>query len=60
MNLTHSSEDANALIEQNNELSEALTIMQEEVTYLKLREKKIMYLVHVMQGKGYPVTQIFE
>jgi ABC-type transport system substrate-binding protein len=60
MNLTHSSEDANALVEQNNELSEALTIMQEEVTYLKLREKKIMYLVHVMQGKGYPVTQIFE
>jgi hypothetical protein len=60
MNLTHSSEDANALIEQNNELSEALAIMQEEVTYLKLREKKIMYLVHVMQGKGYPVTQIFE
>ena len=48
MNLTHSSEDANALVEQNNELSEALTIMQEEVTYLKLREKKIMYLVHVM------------
>lgn len=35
-------------------------MMQEEVTYLKLREKKIMYLVHVMQGKGYPVTQIFE
>jgi len=60
MNLTHSSEDANALVEQNNELSEALAIMQEEVTYLKLREKKIMYLVHVMQGKGYPVTQIFE
>ena len=60
MNLTHSSEDANALVEQNNALSEALTIMQEEVTYLKLREKKIMYLVHVMQGKGYPVTQIFE
>ena len=60
MNLTHSSEDANALVEQNNEMSEALTIMQEEVTYLKLREKKIMYLVHVMQGKGYPVTQIFE
>jgi len=60
MNLTHSSEDANALVEQNNELSEALTIMQEEVTYLKLREKKIMYLVNVMQGKGYPVTQIFE
>lgn len=60
MNLTRSSQDLNALVEQNNELSEALTIMQEEVTYLKLREKKIMYLVHVMQGKGYPVTQIFE
>ncbi len=60
MNLTRSSQEVNALVEQNNEMSEALTIMQEEVTYLKLREKKIMYLVHVMQGKGYPVTQIFE
>ena len=34
--------------------------MQDEITYLKLREKKIMYLVHLMQAKGYPVTSIFE
>ena len=27
---------------------------------MKLREKKIMYLVHLLQGKGYPVTQVFE
>ena len=27
---------------------------------MKLREKKIMYLVHILQGKGYPVNQIFE
>lgn len=60
MNLTRSSQDYNALVDQNNELNDALVIMQDEVTYLKLREKKIMYLVHLMQGKGYPITQIFE
>ena len=27
---------------------------------MRLREKKIMYLVHLLQGKGYPVTQVFE
>jgi Cdc6-like AAA superfamily ATPase len=56
MNLTRSSQDYNALVDQNNELNDALVIMQDEVTYLKLREKKIMYLVHLMQGKGYPIT----
>ncbi len=35
-------------------------MLQDEVNYLKLREKKIMYLVHLLQQKGYPVTQIFE
>ena len=52
MNLTRSSQDYNALVDQNNELNDALVIMQDEVTYLKLREKKIMYLVHLMQGKA--------
>ena len=28
----------------------------DENTYFKLREKKIMYLVHLLQAKGYPVT----
>lgn len=28
--------------------------------YLKLREKKIMYLVHLLQNKGYPVQNIYE
>ena len=42
------------------ELSGAFKECKEEVTYLKLREKKIMYLVHMMQSKGYPVTQVFE
>ena len=45
---------------QNGELKQALGGYQDEVTYLKLREKKIMYLVHLLQGKGYPVTQVFE
>lgn len=44
------------LIIQNNDLNDGLTMMQDEVHYLKLREKKIMYLVHLLQGKGYPVT----
>jgi len=34
--------------------------MQDEIIFLKLREKKIMYLVHLLQSKGYPVTQVFE
>ena len=34
--------------------------MDQELQYLRLREKKIMYLVHLLQGKGYPVTQVFE
>ena len=53
-------EDVNMLVRQNIELKSLLQALQDEITYLKLREKKIMYLVHLLQGKGYPVTQIFE
>ena len=52
--------DSNLLISQNRELKHILGSYSDEITYLKLREKKIMYLVHLLQGKGYPVTQIFE
>ena len=48
------------LLSQNQELNEGIAMLQDEVHYLKLREKKIMYLVHLLQQKGYPVTQIFE
>ena len=48
------------LVRQNVELKNLLQALQDEITYLKLREKKIMYLVHLLQGKGYPVTQVFE
>ena len=48
------------LMHQNQEMKHVLGSYTEEVTYLKLREKKIMYLVHLLQGKGYPVTQVFE
>ena len=48
------------LVRQNVELKGLLTALQDEITYLKLREKKIMYLVHLLQGKGYPVTTVFE
>ncbi len=48
------------LVRQNIELKSLLQALQDEITYLKLREKKLMYLVHLLQGKGYPVTQTFE
>jgi len=34
--------------------------MHEEMVYLRLREKKIMYLAYLMQNKGFPVNEIFE
>jgi hypothetical protein len=41
-------EDMSKLIENNNELNEVCKNMDEEVTYLKFREKKLMYLVHLL------------
>ena len=47
--------DMSKLIANNNELNEVCKNMDEEVTYLKFREKKLMYLIHLLQNKGYPV-----
>ena len=43
------------LVKQNRGLNETCSGMEDEINYLKLREKKIMYLVHLLQNKGYPV-----
>jgi len=48
------------LVKQNRELNDLCANLDDEVQYLKLREKKIMYLVHLLQNKGYPVQNIYE
>ena len=53
-------EDLNMLVKQNIEFKGLIQALEDEISYLKLREKKIMYLVHLLQGKGYPVTKVFE
>ena len=53
-------DDLNMLVKQNIEFKGLIQALEDEISYLKLREKKIMYLVHLLQGKGYPVTKVFE
>jgi hypothetical protein len=48
------------LVKQNRELNETCAGMDDDIQYLKLREKKIMYLVHLLQNRGYPVANIYE
>jgi hypothetical protein len=48
------------LVKSNSELNKACESYEDEINYLKLREKKIMYLVHLLQNKGYPVQNIYE
>jgi len=55
------------VVDDNIKLNEHLTDLNKdcaelynEVTYLKLREKKILCLVHFMQKRGYPVPQVYE
>ena len=52
--------DLNFLMSQNIELTNACQQMHDEITYVKLREKKIMYFMFILQSKGYPINQIFE
>ena len=34
--------------------------MEDHINYKELREKKIMYLVHLLQNQGYPVARIYD
>jgi len=45
---TGRTEEVDYLIQQNIELNDLIATLQDEITYLKLREKKIMYLVHLL------------
>mmetsp|Transcript_38779 Transcript_38779/g.37122 ORF Transcript_38779/g.37122 Transcript_38779/m.37122 type:complete len:96 (-) Transcript_38779:356-643(-) len=53
-------EDLRFLMEQNSQLSQACQNMQDDIVYLRLREKKVTYLIYLLQGKGYPVNELFE
>lgn len=48
-------DDINTLVQQNFEMNQALNSMNDEINYLKLREKKLKYLVHLLHERGYPV-----
>ena len=37
-----------------------MTQVEQELHYSRQREKKIMYLVYLLQNQGYPVDDIFE
>ena len=48
------------MVQSNTELTSQCQILADEISYLKLREKKVMYLIYVLQNRGYPVNQVFE
>lgn len=48
-------DDVNTLVQQNFELNQGLNQMNDEIQYLKLREKKLKYLIHLLHERGYPV-----
>lgn len=52
-------EDVNTLVQQNFELNQGLNQLNDEVLYLKLREKKLKYLIHLLHERGYPVHAVF-
>eukprot|EP00347_Sterkiella_histriomuscorum_P001309 403372529 len=52
--------DLNALLQQNLELNQVCQQLHQDVNYFRLREKKVMYLVYILQNRGYPVNQVFE
>lgn len=55
MNLSHSSTERNMLLLQNKEMCEGMGQLQDEIAWLRLRDKKIMYLISLLNAKGYPV-----
>jgi hypothetical protein len=48
-------DDVNTLVSQNFEMNQALNTLSDEINYLKLREKKLKYLLHLLHERGYPV-----
>ena len=47
-------------MQQNYDLKILVQALEDEIIYQRQREKKIQYLVYLLQGKGYPVTKVFE
>ena len=52
--------EINNSIKAKGEVQAQCSILTDEIEYLKLREKKVMYLIYVLQNRGYPVNQVFE
>ena len=43
------------LSEENQALFKVVRELELDLEYANMREKKILYLVHLMKAKGYPV-----
>jgi hypothetical protein len=55
-----SNNGSHRLLQKNAELQQLCSTLSEEIEYQKLREKKVMYLIYVLENRGYPVRQVFE
>ena len=52
----HALKEAASNVKAKGEMQAQCTILTDEIDYLKLREKKVMYLIYVLQNRGYPVN----
>jgi hypothetical protein len=41
-------------------MCEGIGQLSDEIAWLRLRDKKIMYLISLLNAKGYPVHQVYE
>mmetsp|Transcript_14516 Transcript_14516/g.10464 ORF Transcript_14516/g.10464 Transcript_14516/m.10464 type:complete len:240 (-) Transcript_14516:250-969(-) len=49
-----------ALLQENEELHEAVQKLKDELDYGKQRENKLMFFLYILKEKGYPISQVFE
>ena len=60
MNSNAIMKELTTVVQTNTDLTSQCQLLADEISYLKLREKKVMYLIYVLQNRGYPVNQVFE
>jgi hypothetical protein len=47
-------------VEQNNQLIEENSLLNQHLEYARNKEGKLMYLIFKLHKRGYPVNQVFE
>ena len=58
--LERQSDERRRVLQENEDLQNAIEELTEDMAYGKQRENKLMFFLYILKQMGYPISEVFE